>query len=86
MCRLGRQQQAFHFNEKKGQPHLHSGLATGQPQSLQQVALLLVTATRGPHVLYTLSQNHGRTERQLETESDRPGQHTRTTVHTVAGG
>ena len=47
---------------KQRQPDFHARLAAGQPQGLQQVALLPVGATGGPHVLHTLSQHHRRTK------------------------
>lgn len=48
---------------KQRQPDFHPCLTAGQPQGLQQVALLSVGATGGPHVLYTLSQYYRRTKR-----------------------
>ncbi|TNN81198.1 hypothetical protein EYF80_008532 [Liparis tanakae] len=53
---------------KQRQPDFHAGLATGQPQGLQQVALLLVGATGGPHILHTLGQHHRGAKRELEEE------------------
>lgn len=44
------------------QPDLHARLSAGQPQRLQQVALLPVGATGGPHVLHTLGQDYRRTK------------------------
>lgn len=45
------------------QPNFHSRLATGQPQGLQQVALLLVGATGGPNILHALSEHDWGAER-----------------------
>lgn len=53
---------------KQRQPDFHAGLTTGQPQGLQQVALLLVGATGGPHILHTLGQHHRGAKRELVEE------------------
>lgn len=47
---------------KQRQPDFHPCLTTGQPQGLQQVALLPIGATGGPHVLHTLGQDYRRTK------------------------
>lgn len=47
---------------KQRQPDFHACLAAGQPQGLQQVALLPVGATGGPNILHTLGQHYWRTK------------------------
>lgn len=47
---------------KQRHPDFHPRLTAGQPQGLQQVALLPVGATGGPHVLHTLGQHYRRTK------------------------